>query len=304
MKMNLMNRISRTSLRIPAAVCALATFLVSGPALHAAGTLQAYYSFEEGAGATSADTTGNHGTAALVEDYAWSGVTPGALGHSTQSIDVQANNAERGGAILPGSVSTGVLEAGAFSVSLWARSHRLLDGNPPGGSRVLLAKRNTGVGWPDADWYYQIHQSDHDTGEMIGVDFGGNMDFPQTVTENAWHHYVFTHDGANSWTVFVDGAGSTMTTPNNPSNVGNDGWPLHVGWDGNQLNDAVADPDTEIGKGKWHWNGEIDDLAIFSGELDQAQVDLLGADGLVPEPSVSLLAVLSLGALLIRRRRG
>jgi len=259
-------------------VCALGVFI---PAVSAA-TLEAHYPFEEGNGATTADVTTNHADATLVEDYVWSTETPAEVAASTQSLDLQANNAERGGVTLPASVSTGVLDVGPFSISVWARSHKFLDGNPPGGSRVLLAKRDTGVGWPDADWYYQVHQSDFDTGELIGVDFGGNLDFPQALIENGWHHYVVTHDANKAWTVYVDGVGTTLSSPNF-SIQGAAGWPLHVGWDGNQLNDAVADPDPEIGAGKWHWNGEIDDLRVYSGELTAQEVlDLFGGPPRTP----------------------
>ena len=106
-------------------VCALGVFI---PAVSAA-TLEAHYPFEEGNGTTTEDLTGNHADATVIEDVAWSSETPQFVSASTQSLDLQANNAERGGVTLPASVSTGVLDVGPFSISVWARSHKFLDGN-------------------------------------------------------------------------------------------------------------------------------------------------------------------------------
>jgi len=222
--------------------------------------LAAYYPFDD----SPAEGGGRHSEATLVEDTAWSLEKPAGLKHSKGSLEVQPNG-RRGGVTLPRSVSPALLEGAPYSISLWARSHGFFSDKEKPGSRVLLAKRNVGREWPGTDFMLQVHHSDGNHFELIGEKLKGNVEVDDSVdpglalSENTWHHVVMTTDGIGKWTFYIDNSagleGRTM-----PPDTGD---ALQIGWD-------AVNPDPN-----WNWDGEIDDVAIYRGELDAGEVAAL-----------------------------
>lgn len=127
---------------------------------------------------------------------------------------------------------------------------------------------------------------------------GGNNDIHggANVNDGQWHHFVGTSDAAsNVHTLWIDGVnmasqgltGSITSDPNLPLMVG----------ENPQANGR-------------EWNGEIDDVAIWNRALSESEIlQIFNAGqagtslGAIPEPTVGLLGLLSLGLLTIRRRR-
>jgi hypothetical protein len=271
-------------------IACLFVFTVDG---YAAVALQAYYTLDD----TVADDTANHADAALVGDTAFSSATPGAIAHSTHSLEVQPGGTIPGGATLPYSVSSDVLEAGAFSISLWAKTHATLPLNKPPGpgepANLVLLNKWDNADWFAADWILQLHHGDGDHLELISPAFSGNKEVPPPLSTDTWAHVVMTNDGSNNWTFYIDNSEPVLASSNAPDT----GDSLWLGYNTEQ-------PDNPI----WSWDGEIDDVAIYSGELSAGQVAALfqGADpATIPEPSTLLLAglgLLSLALALGRRR--
>jgi hypothetical protein len=240
---------------------------------YAAVTLEAYYTFDD----TVADDTANHADAALVGDTAFSTETPAPIAHSTHSLEVQPGGTTPGGATLPFSVSSDVLEAGAFSISLWARTHATLPLNKPPGpgepaNLVLLNKWDTAV-WPDADWILQLHHGDGDHMELISPTFTLNKEVPPPLSTDTWAHVVMTNDGSNNWTFYVDNSDPVLASSAAP-NTGDSLW---LGYNTEQ-------PDNPL----WSWDGEIDDVAIYSGVLNSIEVEALFSGADPANPGLSL----------------
>ena len=125
---------------------------------------------------------------------------------------------------------------------------------------------------------------------------GGDIHGGANINDGQWHHFVGTSDVAsNTRVLYIDGvvmSSQGIGTPiNSDTNL-----PLMVG-ENPQANNR-------------EWNGEIDDVAIWNRALSEAEVNEIynagraGTSlGAIPEPTVGLLGLLSVGFLALRRRR-
>jgi hypothetical protein len=182
----------------------------------------------------------------------------------------------------PSTVGTGV-----FSVEFWFKSVALDD-------RQDLMNMNGGGG---SDFGIHLVTSDsanpttavdrvrvfHTAGDVIPASAATN------VSVNAWHHLVFTRDGSNVATLYLDGA------------------PVATGTDTQTLTSAtplLALAQKTSGSLNRAFKGNIDEFAFYGSALTPAQVSAHYA-AVVPEPaSLSLLGVGSFAVLARRRRRG
>ena len=125
---------------------------------------------------------------------------------------------------------------------------------------------------------------------------GGDIHGGANVNDGQWHHFVGTSDVAtNTRTLYIDGVQMASQTLGQPINSDTN-LPLMVG-ENPQANNR-------------EWNGEIDDVAIWNRALSEAEVNEIynagraGTSlGAIPEPTVGLLGLLSVGFLALRRRR-
>ena len=104
------------------------------------------------------------------------------------------------------------------------------------------------------------------------------------MSVNTWTHLAISYDSATSTKSFyVDGnlAGTATATlvPNGPETEN-----LHIG--------GGADDGSQF-----RFDGQIDDVGIFNNVLDQAAIQNIMINGVIPEPSAG--GLLFLGLVLI-----
>ena len=108
--------------------------------------------------------------------------------------------------------------------------------------------------------------------ELDGTGVGGvNI----TGDPNAFHHFAMTLDPNGIDTVYIDG---NAVAPDNTTN----------GWGAGNAGFSIGRRNNSR-----HWDGAIDEFAIFQGKLGQSQIQNIMANG-VPEPSTVTLLLMGL----------
>ena len=179
------------------ALTGAAVLATSAPAGAATGPV-AHWRFDEGAGSTAADATGNGNVGTVAGGATWiAGKRNGAL----------AFDGSTGVVRVPSSPS---LEPQSVTVSAWVRH-----GGSPGDFKYILGKGalaclSASYGLytgPDGGLAFYVAD---------GTDFSRSPDAGSAVWDGAWHHVAGTFDGA-SLRLFVDGteiaSGTPRTTP-------------------------------------------------------------------------------------------
>lgn len=249
-----------------------------------AAIVQNYWDFEGGyndkigsangtAGAEVTTTTGHGGSGT-------GAVFPGALSgggafDSTGYVDINP--------VTPSSGTTG------FSMSYWfkiaddggtnARGIFDFSGDGGDGPQSLYIGSNNSIAF----------RVDGTTGGGAALYNNGGAGFE----DNLWHFVVATYDPVNGIELHVDGFGVDAS---NTSTYGT------VNWSADQYLGAF-NVNTQVNRGL---DGSLDDVAIYSGILSEAEITGLANGSLtpdqIPEPSTLLLGALS-GLALLRRRR-
>lgn len=244
--------------------------------------LVGHWDFEEGTGTTTADQSGNGNTGTLGAGAIWS-TTEFAPG-STASI--LFDGTDFANVIMNGYKAPEVGGTNSRTLSAWIKS-------APG---VLPEASNMGIfGYGQnvngEKWNFRTQNDNGPIDGNIRVEVNGGYIIGSTVViDNSWHHVAMTWENDGTPNVqdvklYVDGVLETISI--DLTNVVN--------------TDTVNGIDLSISddhSGR-NWNGWLDDIRIYDEALDANAIAALA----VPEPSASLLGFLSLGTLLLRRRR-
>ena len=204
----------------------------------------AYYRLEETSGATAVDSSAS---GAFSGAYNFNGLYPqmGQPGIDTNSVSMQGAT--------PSSVTAGYYSAlnpqGAFSFEVWARPT-----STPNSGDYRCPIGNFG-GWDTgggsgSGWY--VYQTADSTFAFITAPNGVWITSPYTVFN--WYHLVGTYDGTNG-SFYVNGV--PMGTQAHAAFLANPGNPLGIG--------HRAD-------GYGAWDGNLDEVAIYTHALTPAQV--------------------------------
>ena len=129
--------------------------------------------------------------------------------------------------------------SGALSITAWIYADSLA------GYPMILSKRASA-----GSHAYQFYS----TGSKINYNNGTIVQSSGSITTNVWTHIGVTFDGSGGVAFYINGssAGTATAASSNPTNSGN----LTVGkaYNGN------------------HFNGKIDELAIFNSALSSSQI--------------------------------
>lgn len=163
-----------------------------------------------------------------------------------------------------------------FGVEIWVRTSNLTQN----ADVLQINGTNSGslkIGFLNGGWASSYH----------GLSWIGDNPFnngnSQTPTANEWTHLAVIRDGGVS-TFYIDGVAQAGTTNSTP-----------VHGAGSQLSVNSG--------GSPSFTGDLDELRIFTfGEQDNP-VEFLNLTA-VPEPASGAMALVGLGAMAMRRRRG
>ncbi|MDA7882518.1 LamG domain-containing protein [Akkermansiaceae bacterium] len=228
--------------------------------------LVAYYSFNEGSGNTAYD----HATSDGVQDAA---ENQGTIGWTLAG--------RIGGALdLPGNASliaSDALTAGdtALTMSVWVNP------DATGGYKGIYAGRNT-----PGNWGLNVENTHSDNRFSVGdSSFGIDSPDDSITSESGWHHLAitWTSDGETSTSIaYLDG--QPITPPNNGA---------RTDYIAPTLGYFIGDGPCCNGR---EFDGQIDDLAVFSTALSGEQIEQIHSLG---QGGRSLIGVFELTGLLI-----
>jgi len=218
---------------------AAALTLLSTPALAAGPALAAHWSFDEGAGATAYDGSGN-GNHGVIEGAIW---TDGLVGRALR-FDGASSNVR-----VPSSASLNV--SGGLTIEAWVKLAS------SGGPRVFVSK------WDDfaGEWSYIFKKHNDLDGLRIELSQGGHSDLAdlagvEPLPLDRWLHVATTYDG--TWVrLFVNGREDAAQLA--PGAIHASASDLLIG----AVNPGAA---SEV------FDGLIDEVSIFSGALAPAEV--------------------------------
>ncbi|WP_169089306.1 LamG-like jellyroll fold domain-containing protein [Paenibacillus sp. PL91] len=200
--------------------------------------LVAHWKLNEGSGTTAGDSSGNNNTLSLVNNPTWT------------------NSGKIGGAITFGGGSRAEInptatlnKSGDETVSLWFKTSqpatKYLNLFQQDKRFTALQLTNEGTAraayWPQAPSRLKL------------------LTFPWTYSDNEWHHYVASYSHTMGMKIYVDGS----LVASDETNIGK---LLAV------TNKIVIGANESGGEA---YNGLLDDVRVFSGPLDQAQVTQL-----------------------------
>jgi hypothetical protein len=212
-----------------------------------AGGLLGWWQFREGAGAVSADLSGNGNDAFILAEAAvsWAPDAPAgrALRFSAEPPALGAGGGNGGFVCVPG-VSGAVLESG-FTVAAWARAESYPSYAP------VVTKTSDNDAWSDGFSLY------HEDGAALSF-YAGSWDRHiggGVSGTGAWRHVCGVYDGTNA-SFYIDG--TLRGTQANVAGIAAAGAPL---WIGSVFKD-----------GAWLWHGDIADVRIYASALAPAQV--------------------------------
>lgn len=266
---------------------ALGAFVLSSAAGHAG--LVAHFDFEEGSGTSTSSQVGGW-TGPFSGDPQW--VTTSLAPVPSGTSAALAFDGDGDWII---SDYAGIGGAGDRSVSFWVNS-------------TNSAQNSAMVAWGDSQsngtkWHVRINNNGGN-GTLGGIrtEIQGSFEIDgPDLTDGLWHHIVSVYDSGGAFgsgqvrhyidgTLFSDGQtgtggdGVTVNTTTSPTISGNI-YPVMLG--GRHQGSLAS------------FDGLIDEVRIYDHALSIGEVQALH----VPEPSTSILGVLSLAALCGRRRR-
>lgn len=211
--------------------------------------LFAYWKLDETLGRIAYDSVGGL-DGILVGNSLWSpGPVDGAI-----KLDGNGDSIDLG--------DTGILnELDGFTISAWINISNLNKRNH------IYSEGNSTMHLPRVNFY--VIESSHidnprklsfhvrdDAGNMAGI----SWDSPFPI---GWHHVVAVRDGATV-SLYLDGAGKSETGA----------------YPGAMTIDGVAIGRTKVTTSNFHFNGTIDDLALFDRALTAEEIGQIYADGL------------------------
>ena len=249
--------------------------LLGIPSVVEGATIISHYSFDTGDGFTDLGPGANHGAAiggASISSMAGEFIIgDGALlldGTGYVNIDALLGD-------LPNPTED-------FSLAAWFRSES-------GGNKLLFSANKTSDGGGGGNNYLFGLDSDTQLLSHVGGSIGSSGVGPSGLDDGFWHFGVATYKASTSThSLYVDGVlvGTANAT---------------VNW--NTANTAQIGMERDGSTPSNYWNGSIDDLRIYSGELTAEEIGSLFNFATVPEPSSTALLGLSGLALMLRRRR-
>lgn len=133
----------------------------------------------------------------------------------------------------------------SFTLSFWA--------NPAASQNqyadILDNNHQAGINWV-------IQQNSDQNNQYVWAPQDGGVGVPFTLTPNIWQHVAITRDSTNISQVFINGV-----------LVGSNAAPGQINYDGSQFLRIAR-----WGSGGRGWNGQFDDLRIWSRPLTQAEI--------------------------------
>jgi hypothetical protein len=197
--------------------------------------LVGWWKFDEGSGGTSADSSGNGN--AMTMSASWS---TGHLGNAVSSAGSDWERAET-------SSATGLPNIQASkSISLWFNSTASSNGG-------ILAQISGGTSLIDvgvSPGAPNIWANSYGGANLITC-------WPGSISQNAWHHLMYTYDGTTH-TLYLDGAVACTSTTS-----GNSGAPTGV---------VVANGENMTTS---EFEGKVDDVRIYNRALNAGELQQL-----------------------------
>ncbi len=205
----------------------------------------AHWPFDEGAGATAADTSGNGQTGTLTNGASWT------AGARLNAVDLDGSN---------DFVDVGTIDVSgsAMTLAAWFNSSQLA--NTPSHDGRIISKAN-GTAESKHFWMLSTIRSGSDTRLRFRLKAGGQtttlVASSGNLTENQWFHAAGVYDGA-SMKLYLDGVlvgslnktGAIAVSSSVPA------------WIGGNPTDPTIRP----------WQGAIDDVRIYDRALSAAEV--------------------------------
>ena len=245
--------------------------------------LLAYFDFDDDSNPTVAlDVSGNAPDAVLSAPAVFTADAGGVTGVAgDRALDLGALN-NRAAAIVPaGSHFDAAANNNAMAVSFWQFNTQI-------GSSSAFWVRSPGATGDERGFQAHTPWSNG----TVYFDQSGCCDPPQrltvagVVTINQWQHFVFQRDDAGNREIWVDGV-------------------LAASGGGAEALDAFNGI-MNIGAGHGNTNsfsGSIDEFALWDDALTATEIADLAGGARIPEPSGTLLSLLGLTLLAVRRRR-
>lgn len=201
----------------------------------------ARWKFDENAGTSAADDSGNGNTGALTNAPGW--VAPGQIGVSHLSFNGGASQY----VAVPHAASLAI--AGPITMAAWA----MWNGLTIGSFAYILGKANQSG---HEQFMMRFIGGSLRVGCWNGADHGVNYALPGGFL-NVWHHIAGRYDGTN-WKAYVDGV-EVASNADAVGALGGTSGALHLGG-GNAG-----------GAGRF-FSGELDDIRIYSRALDATEI--------------------------------
>lgn len=203
-----------------------------------------------------------------------------AAGKFGSAIDLENSTGNQAYIVVGGNENDFDFAGSDMSISMWYTTESLYT------QWQALAAKGEGGAW-------RLHRSSN-SGTLLNFSGGGNFNGDGELEQQSgsWHHVVITHEDGVVTRMYVDGS----LVGSNPS-AGSI-----------TANSAAMQIGGNPGASGRGWDGKLDDVAVWNRVLTTDEIaDLYnGGDGatvasLIPEPSS--LALLTMGTLLIARRR-
>ncbi|MEP2776978.1 MAG: LamG-like jellyroll fold domain-containing protein [Luteolibacter sp.] len=251
-----------------------------------AATLAHSWSFSEtttpAAGATVADSVGsNNGTVGAGGSPDLNVAGPNVTFNGGSAYDTgAANNSGIAAGTDPAFIGNP-----AFAISAWFNADALTAND-----RIFELGSSTG----DRQRFIVTAE-----GTGLGIRYQGGNFFYGTLITNTWYHVVAQYDGT---AIGAGGAGiqvfiNGVLTAENGSGAGGALGALDI-----QAGNIYIGRDLGAAAGG-AFDGTLDEVKLFSGNLTQGEVTSLYTTNAIPEPSTFALLGLGMAGLLIRRRR-
>lgn len=198
--------------------------------------LAAWWKFDEGAGTTAGDASGNANNGTVAGGASWTtGWTNGALSFNSGYVAV------------PNSPSLNA--STAITIAAWART----TGNSNPGRLLQKSTLN------DDDQYSLLLGSEFSV-NLAGVT-GGSLTNSSTPTLNVWHHIAATYDGSVI-ALYVDGVVVTQRAANGTINLPGATTYLNIGV-------------RPSGQSQYYYSGILDDVRIYGRGLSSSEIGSL-----------------------------
>jgi len=262
--------------------CFLAVIAVTFLSTSAQAALVGLYQFNDASNAGVANDSSqnqNHGTVLGGAFYTASGggVT-GAAGDRAMVFGAGASRVTVAANMLSSITANNQVTIAAWVFGQSQPQEDTLFSLNQSGARQVLAH----LPWSDSNVYF-------DTGGCCGANtrLSGSA-LPASNFNGAWNHWAFVKDGNNK-TIYLNGNVLLNQVGTATTVIG-------------AFNEAVIGAFLASGNSN-DYSGLIDDFAIFDNALTQAQIRQAMNGHFIPEPATAALALVSLGGLMLRRRR-